>query len=146
MGDVDDFPDQEGNGRPGDRGPLGCPLIAAGCGGGDDSSERAVKWVVERVLSPKSVRLAADVEICWDPVRLERPILEYSGDRVYLELRHTPEESEGEYGGCLLSLWTLRKTVTFKRDLDELVLFDASTNPPEQRWPRRPEAPPPRGN
>jgi len=32
---------------------------------------------------------------------------------------------------------TLRKTVTFERNLDELVLFDASADPPEQRWPRK---------
>jgi hypothetical protein len=81
----------------------------------------------------------ANVEVCVDPVRLEQPIVEYSGDRVYIELRHTPEESEGKQDGCFLSLWDLHKTITFKRDLDELVLFDASTDPPEQRWPRKRE-------
>ena len=111
--------------------------FAVGCGGGDDDAERAVKWTVERSVSPKSVRLAAVVEVCVAPVRLERPIIEYSGDRVYLELRHTPENSEGEHEGCFLSLAVLQRTVTFKRDLDELVLFDASTDPPERRWPRR---------
>jgi hypothetical protein len=30
-----------------------------------------------------------------------------------------------------------QKKVTFERDLDELVLFDASTDPPERRWPRK---------
>lgn len=115
---------------------LSATLLAGGCGG-DDDSERAVNWGVERAISPTSARLAADVEVCLEPVRLERPIIEYSGNRVYIELRHTPEEREGEHEGCFLSLWTLHWTVTFKRDLDELVLFDASTDPPEQRWPRR---------
>jgi hypothetical protein len=113
-------------------------MFAAGCGGSGDGSERAVEWYVERAVSPKSVRLVAHVEICLKPVRLERPIIEYSDDRVYLELRHAPEELEGKRNGCLLLLWPLRRTVAFKRDLDELVLFDASTDPPEQRWPRQP--------
>jgi hypothetical protein len=116
---------------------LSTPLFAVGCGG-DDGSERAVNWTVERAVSPTSVRLAAVVGSCSDPVRLERPIFEYSGERVDLELRHTPEKSEDEYEGCFApTLGVLHRTVTFKRDLDELVLFDASTDPPEQRWPRR---------
>lgn len=115
----------------------GSVLLAAGCGGGEDGSERAVKWHVERAINPKSARLTAVVEVCIAPVRLERPIIEYSGDRAYVELRHTPEKLEGEHDGCFLSLAVLRKTVTFERDLDELTLFDASTDPPEQRWPRR---------
>lgn len=117
---------------------LGATLLAVGCGsGGDDGSERAVEWYVDSAVGPKSVRLRAIVETCWAPVRLERPIIEYSGDRVYLELRHTPEKNEGEWDGCLLSLSILHRTVSFERDLDELVLFDSSTDPPEQRWPRQ---------
>ena len=116
---------------------LSATLLTIGCGSGDDGSERAVKWTVERPLSPKSARLAAVVEICIAPVRLEQPIIEYSGDRAYVELRHTPEKLEGEHNGCFLSLAVLHKTVTFERDLDDLVLFDGSADPPEQRWPRR---------
>ena len=116
---------------------LSATLFAVGCGGGDDGSERAVKWAVERTVGPRSARLVATVEVCFYSVRLERPIIEYSGDRVYLELRHTPEKMEGEHDGCLLSLSILHRTVTFNRDLDELVLFDSSTDPPELRWPRK---------
>jgi hypothetical protein len=114
----------------------GASLLGVGCGGSDDDgSERAVEWAAERAVGPKSIRLAATVEVCFSPVRLEPPIVEYSGHRVYLELRHTPEESEGEHDGCLLSLTILHRTVTFNRDLDELVLYDSSTDPPERRWP-----------
>jgi len=112
-------------------------LLGVGCGGGDDGSERAVEWAVERPIGPKTARLVTTFEVCFYAVRLERPISEYEDDRVYLELRHTPEKFEGEQGGCLLSLLTLHRNVTFERDLDELVLFDASTDPPEQRWPRK---------
>ena len=65
---------------------------------------------------------------------LEQPIIEYDDDRVYIELRHTPEDDKSI---CLGTLLTLHKTITLERALDELVLFDASTDPPEQRWPRQ---------
>jgi len=123
---------------------LSATLFAVGCGGGDgggdDGSDRSVEWHVDRdgVVGPRSARLTAVIETCIAPVWLERPIIEYSGARAYLELRHTPERGEGEHNGCLLGLSVLHKTVSLERDLDELVLFDASTDPPEQRWPRRP--------
>jgi hypothetical protein len=117
---------------------LSTTVFAIGCSGGDEGSERAIQWGVDRTVGSKSVRLAAPVEYCSaEPPRLERPIIEYSGDRVYIELRRTPEELEEGQNGCLLSLLVLYETITFKRDLDELVLLDASTDPPEQRWPRR---------
>lgn len=116
---------------------LAASLLGAGCGGADDGSDRSVEWAAERAIGPKSIRLAATVRVCFKPVELEQPIIEYTDHRVYLELRHTPEEGEGEYGGCPLSLLTLHKMVTFERNLDELVLFDASTDPPEKRWPRK---------
>jgi hypothetical protein len=117
---------------------LATTLAGVGCGGGGDGSERAVKWTVDRPVGANWVRLVATVEVCIKPVQLEQPTIEYSGHRVYIELRHTPEEGEGEHGGCFLGLVPLHKTITFERDLDELVLFDSSTDPPEQRWPREP--------
>lgn len=116
---------------------LAATMFGVGCGGDDGGSKRAVEWTIDHVIGPKSVRLVATVGVCWKPVQLEQPIIEYEGHRAYLELRHTPEEGEGEYSGCLLSLMILRKAVIFERDLDELVLFDASTDPPEKRWPRK---------
>ena len=114
-------------------------LLGVGCGGsGDDGSERAVKWRVDRPVGSNWVRLSAVIEVCWgvDLPLLEEPIIEYKGNRVYIELRQTPDELEGERKGCLLDLLVGFKKITFERDLDELVLFDASTDPPEQRWPR----------
>lgn len=120
-------------------------LLGAGCGGDDDGSERAVQWGVDRQLGPKSLRLGSTVEVCWAPVQLEQPIIEYEGDHGYIELRHTPEKGEGEYGGCpLTGPLTLYKTIVLERDLDEMVLFDASTDPPEKRWPTERPLPPDR--
>jgi len=111
-------------------------LLGVGCGGGgDDGSDRAVNWTVDRVLGPKSARLRAVVETCWTRVWLESPIIEYSGDRAYVELRHSPEKSDEDLDSCLLGLSIVHRRVSFERDLDELTLFDSSTDPPAQRWP-----------
>jgi hypothetical protein len=112
-----------------------CPtLLGVGCGGGDDNgSERAVKWGVEPPVGPNWVRIRAVLDGCSpDLPLLEKPIIEYKGNRVYIELRHTPEDGRGI---CFLNLPIAFKKITFERDLDELVLFDASTDPPERRWP-----------
>jgi len=120
---------------------VGATLLGVGCGGGDDSgSERAVKWGIDPPVGPNWVRVLAPIEACihGQPL-LEEPIIEYKGNRVYIELRHTPED---DLGGCALNLPLAFKKITFERDLDELVLFDASTDPPEQRWPTERPLPP----
>jgi len=115
-------------------------LLGVGCGGGgEDGSERAVKWVVDRSgdrpVNPKQVKVLATIRSCGlEPPRLEQPIIEYEGDRAYIELRKAPEELE-DAKGCFLSLYGAEKTITLKRDLGELVLYDMSADPPEQRWP-----------
>lgn len=111
--------------------------LVAGCGGGEDASERAVEWRVDRPLGPKRVLLTADVEWCSAKLpEVERPIVEYDGDRAYIELRVTPEEKREGQNGCLLQLLGVHKTITLEQDLTELVLFDSSTDPPERRWPQ----------
>jgi hypothetical protein len=114
-------------------------LLGVGCGSGDDGSERAVEWRVDRPVGPNWVRLSAEIRTCnSDPPLLEEPIIEYMGsNRVEIELRRTPKEREEGPSGCLLQLLVAFKKITFERNLDELVLFDASTDPPEQRWPGR---------
>lgn len=116
---------------------LAATPLGVGCGSGDDGSQRAVEWRVDRPVGPNWVRLSAVIRVCSvDPPLLEEPIIEYTGsNRVEIELRRTPEESEEGTKGCLLGLLVAFKRITFERDLDELVLFDASTDPPEQRWP-----------
>jgi hypothetical protein len=114
---------------------LAATLFGAGCGGGDDVSKRAVEWGVDPPVGPNWARINAAIEGCNpDLPLLEKPIIEYKGNRVYVELRRTPEDGKGI---CVLNLPNASKKITFERDLDELVLFDASTDPPEKRWPRK---------
>lgn len=115
----------------------GAALVGIGCGSGDNGSTRAVEWKVERPLGPKRVRLSAVIETCSpNPPLLEQPIVEYEGNRVEIELRQTPEELEEGQNGCFLSLAVAHTVITLERNLDELVLYDASADPPEKRWPR----------
>lgn len=113
---------------------VGATLLGTGCGGSDDNgSERAVKWGLAPPVGPNWIRISAVIEACiYDQPLLETPIIEHKGNRVYIELRHTPED---DLGGCALNLPQVFKKITFKRDLDELVLYDSSTDPPERRWP-----------
>lgn len=88
-------------------------------------------------MGPRQIRLFTSIEYCGGPgATIRRPVIEYSGRRAFIELLLTPHE-EPDTGGCLLQLLGVTKTVTLKRDLDELVLFDASTDPPARRWPTR---------
>jgi hypothetical protein len=124
----------------------GATMLGIGCGSnGDDGSERAVAWRVDHPVGPNWVRLSASIEVCSiDLPLLEEPIIEYKGKRVYIELRQPPEELAEDVNGCLLQLVGAFKKITFERDLDELVLFDSSTDPPEKRWPTERPLPPER--
>jgi hypothetical protein len=115
----------------------GAIVIGGWFGSDDDGPARPVEWKVERQLGPKQARLSAPIEYCSaEPPRLERPIVEYSGNRAFIELRRTPEELKEGQNGCLLRLLVAYKTITLERNLNELTLFDSSTDPPERRWPR----------
>lgn len=116
----------------------GAIAIGGWVGSGDDNGPvRPVEWTVERQLGPTSARLIAPIEYCtWEEPRFEEPIVEYEGDRAYVELRLAPEEAEEDRNGCFLNLPILHPTIRLERNLDELIPFDSSTDPPEQRWPR----------
>lgn len=112
----------------------GAIVIGGWLGGDDDVPPRPVEWHVERQLGPKEARLMAPIEYCVSAeARFEEPIIDYEGDRAYIELRLAPEDEEP--GICFLNLQIFHTKLTLERDLDELTLYDASTDPPEQRWP-----------
>ena len=114
----------------------GAIAIGGWLGGDDDVPARPVEWYVERQLGPKEARLLAPIEYCvTEETRFEEPIVDYEGDRAYIELRLAPEDEDPS--GCFLNLPIFHTKLTLERNLDELTLFDSSTDPPEQRWPRR---------
>jgi hypothetical protein len=104
-----------------------------GCGSGDDPS--ALQWSFFKQLGPRKAKLAGEVDYCvgHPKPRVEKVIRRYSGNRVFLTLILSPEQPEPEEcRGIILGVF---KTVTFKRNLTQLVLLDSSTDPPMRRWP-----------
>ncbi|MDX6622742.1 MAG: hypothetical protein QOE75_674 [Solirubrobacterales bacterium] len=103
----------------------------------DEGRVWPVEWKVERQLGPKRVRLSVPIEYCIRKApRFEEPIVEYEGGRAYIELRLVPEPEREGPSGCFLNLPIAHPTITLERNLDELALFDSSTDPPQRRWPR----------
>jgi hypothetical protein len=105
-----------------------------GCGdGGVDAS--AIHWSFFEQLGPRKARLAGEVGYCvGEPKpRIEKVLRRYSGNRVFLMLilEERPPEPE-KCRGVGLAVF---KTVSFRRDLEQLKLFDSSTTPPTPRWP-----------
>lgn len=108
-------------------------IMLGGCGGGNGPS--GLQWSFFKQLGPRKAKLAGEVGYCvGEPKpRIEKVIRSYSGNRVFLTLilskgRPEPEECRGTMLGVF-------KTVTFQRNLDQLVLLDSSTDPPSRRWP-----------
>jgi hypothetical protein len=100
-------------------------VALASCGGGDDAS--ALEWSFFKQLGPRKAKLAGEVGYCvGDPKpRVERVIRRYSGNRVFLTLILSPEGPKAEE--CLGVGLGVFKTVSFQRDLDQLILLDSST-------------------
>jgi hypothetical protein len=91
----------------------GTTLLGLAAAGGDDSgSERAVEWRVDRPVGPDWVRLSASIEVySIDLPLLEEPIIEYKGNRVYIEPhcnRDGPSSGDGRRTAGESS-WALRR-------------------------------------
>lgn len=108
-------------------------VILVGCGGGD--GPRALEWSFFKQLGPHKAKLAGEVGYCvGEPKpRIEKVLRSYSGNRVFLTLILSQEQPEPEEcRGIGLGVF---KTVSFQRNLEQLVLLDSSTDPPSRRWP-----------
>lgn len=108
-------------------------VTLGGCGGGDGPN--GLQWSFFKQLGSRKAKLAGEVGYCaGEPKpRIGKVIRSYSGNRVFLTLilsQGRPEPKECR--GIMLSVF---KTVSFQRNLDQLVLLDSSTNPPSRRWP-----------
>ena len=109
-----------------------CVTLVA-CGGEDP---RAHEWSFFKQLGPHKAKLAGEeVGYCvGEPKpRIEKVIRSYSGNHVFLTLIPSQERPEPEE--CRGVGLTLFKKVTFRRNLEQLVLLDSSTDPPSRRWP-----------
>jgi hypothetical protein len=116
-------------------------LAGGGCGGqaSELDHERPIEWAVWAVTGKREVRIVGQDGYC---VGRPKPkitdlVTRYQGKRVYITaiLRDPPGSSGGEGVDCLGVGLAIYKTVTLNRNVDNSVLYDASVDPPEQRWP-----------
>ena len=112
-------------------------LLSCGCGSGSSQSAEAVEWKVARQLTSRKVKLVASVKYCGGEryPALKPSSIRYNNNKVLIKMVLSPQPEADSEGGCLLQLLGITKTITLKRNLENLVLFDASTDPPERRWP-----------
>ena len=105
-------------------------LVAGGCG----SEEELLEWSVFKQTGPRKVKLAGVVDYCANVPKphVQQVNARYWGSRLFLRLELSPLESPTR---CAFQAVGVYKTVTLRRDLDELELFDSSASPPERRWP-----------
>ncbi len=110
--------------------------LTSGCGFGDDDGGE--QWSVANVIGDRTVRIISVVGHCAgrpEPkLRVEQ--IEYRGNGAYIlaQLDKTVKPGDENKLCSGLELFVYKK-VRLKRDIDQLVLYDASLDPPEQRWP-----------
>jgi hypothetical protein len=123
-------------------------ILAFGVACGDRSSSdqtvgkrdpKAFKWGVIFTPTERMIKIGGGVGYCaGDPrPRFRRPDVEYRGEDVYIRLELKARRSHASRNGlCLGSERLVMRTITLRRDLSDLRLYDSGIEPPELRWPR----------
>jgi hypothetical protein len=115
---------------------LAIVVVFSGCGS-DNSAEPSVEWGVFKQVGPQAVKLVGEVDYCLGaPVpKISRATIDYSGHRVGIELFLAKPRDAYTLAACRGVVQAVYKTIKLKRSLAAVELFDASTDPPERRWP-----------
>lgn len=112
----------------------GCGVFATG-----SDEEQAIEWSIWAVTGKREVRIVGQEGYCEGrpKPRITDVITQYEGERVYMTamLREPPESSAEKDELCLGVELAIYKTVKLDRPVKDSVLYDASLDPPEQRWP-----------
>ncbi len=123
--------------------------ILVGCGsGGQDANAppgkqgtgggkiETVKWTVGQVLGPNTVEIGSSVGYCLGDERPHYGVVEVkeSGRRAYITA-HAVTPPEEPKGGLCEGVGTfISKSISFKRNLIAMELYDGVTKPPSLRW------------
>ena len=130
-------------------GACACVLsLAAGCGAGSNGAKSSteqgaatgrtevVRWGVEEVLGPKSVKIGSSVGYCLGDPRPRYGDVEVKevGRRAYITA-HAGLAPELPKGSLCEGVDTgISKAISFKHNLVAMELFDGMTKPPALRW------------
>lgn len=115
-----------------------CVILAFGsCGDERDtvtSKQETLEWSLLKRTGPKQARLVGEVGYCVGTPKpsVQHVMARYAGNRAFLKLLLSPQRPVRKCRGVGLFVY---KTVTLRRNLDQLILLDSSTDPPERRWP-----------
>lgn len=121
-------------------------LSVAACGSsspddGRTAGLRPMSWGAVEMTGPREMKIGGEADYCWgDPKKpkVERARTRYRGEAAYITAEATPPSEESVDGDkCSYVGLPVFKVVTLRRNLRGIVLYDASTTPPEVRWPEQ---------
>lgn len=99
---------------------------------------RTLPWGAGPIKSPRSIVIGTETGYCvGDPKpRILRAKPRYVMEDVYIQAEvFFPKMKPSNGRLCAGVGLFIRKTVRLNRDLDDISLYDLSTDPPTQRWP-----------
>lgn len=128
----------------------GMMAIGTACGSSPSPDEKemhsggavdvqTLPWGIVSVSQPRTIRIGAQVGYCvGDPrPRIRRAPTKYRNGAVYIKVEAVlPREKPSDKGLCGGKVLFLYKTITLKRDLADVKVYDSSISPPGLRWPR----------
>jgi hypothetical protein len=97
-----------------------------------------LRWEVISTKPPRTLRVGGAVDYCLrDPQPVVgRPQIRYEGDDIYMRLElEIPRKKRAKKGNCAGVERFVRKTVTLRRDLSDVNVYDSGIKPAELRWP-----------
>lgn len=132
---------------------LSFALLGSGCSGSSPSIDgerdthdrlgtnvEVLKWSVRSVVPPRTLRIGGRVGYCvGDPKpRVRSSQARYRHDNVLVRLEvviphHKSVEKGTICGGVELFVG---RTITFRRDLSDIMVYDSGVEPPKLRWPQ----------
>jgi len=111
-------------------------VLLSGCGLGK-SDDTAIEWGVFKQLGPRGIKLVGQVDFCVgapEP-KIGRTKTTYSGQQVLIGLYLAAPRKTYQTEKCLGVIRAVYKTVTLKRNLASVELFDSNGDPSEPLWP-----------
>lgn len=125
-------------------------LVAIGCGEASSSStdtpnaghkaraNDVLEWSVRSVSPPRRVTVGGGVGYCvGDPKpRIDRPQIRYQDASAYIMLRVRESRHEpSEESVCADVELFVSRTITLRRNVADIKLYDSGVEPPRLRWP-----------
>lgn len=112
-------------------------LFLVSCGGSGSADKSVHRWLVVSAEPPRTLKVGKEVDYCaGDPhPTIGHPQILYQGNDVYIKLKIKWPHKSPKVHLCLGSERVITRTITLRRDLDAVRVYDSGVQPPELRWP-----------